>query len=181
MRWGYSFNCWMCGVQTSLSAHSQAATKSQAGALLVTQGPPMFVNRKRIVDLASKSRLPAMYMEGEWPNAGGLMSYGAHITDSYRSNYGLRPAICVSGQERYHYYPYRGDRSRPFGYGFGCQSSATGRQCHRAFEFSDRTEYQKAGGTQGRCPQAQPSRTSAAAGSRYSNETPTERAQVCGH
>ena len=47
---------------------------------------------------------------------------------------------------------------------FGCQSGAAGRQCHRVLEFIERTKYQKARDTQGRSPQAHPSRTSAAAG-----------------
>jgi putative ABC transport system substrate-binding protein len=41
-------------------------------------------NKKGIVGLALKSRLPAMYVRREFVDAGGLMSYGADITDSYR-------------------------------------------------------------------------------------------------
>ena len=71
----------------------------------------------------------------------------------------------VSGQERHHYHPHRDDeRWGPCGCRFGCQSGAAGRQCHGALEFSARAKYQKAGGTQGRGPQARPSWTSAAAG-----------------
>ena len=39
---------------------------------------------KRIVDLALKSRLPSMYFYKEAVEAGGLMSYGADETESYR-------------------------------------------------------------------------------------------------
>ena len=52
----------------------------------------------------------------------------------------------------------------PRGCRFGCQSGATGRQCHRALEFIGRAKYQKARDTQGRSPQARPSWTSAAGG-----------------
>ena len=47
-------------------------------------GPLMFANQKRIANLALKSRLPSMYGRREAVDAGGLMSYGADITDSYR-------------------------------------------------------------------------------------------------
>ena len=44
----------------------------------------MMANRKRIADLALKSRLPSMYQNREFVDAGGLMSYGADEADSYR-------------------------------------------------------------------------------------------------
>ena len=44
----------------------------------------MFANRKRIVGFASKSRLPSTYSSKEAAEAGGLMSYGADLADSYR-------------------------------------------------------------------------------------------------
>ena len=44
----------------------------------------MNVNQKRIVGLALKSRLPSMYSLRDAVDAGGLMSYGADLADSYR-------------------------------------------------------------------------------------------------
>jgi putative tryptophan/tyrosine transport system substrate-binding protein len=44
----------------------------------------MNTNAKRITDFALKSRLPSMYYIREFVDAGGLMSYGADLTDSYR-------------------------------------------------------------------------------------------------
>ena len=44
----------------------------------------MSTNQKRIVDFALKSRLPSMYASRESVDAGGLMSYGADLADSYR-------------------------------------------------------------------------------------------------
>ena len=44
----------------------------------------MRANRKRIADFALKSRLPSMYNTREYVDAGGLMSYGADLADSYR-------------------------------------------------------------------------------------------------
>jgi len=41
-------------------------------------------HRRRIVELAAKSRLPAMYTRGQWVAAGGLMSYGSSWPDLFR-------------------------------------------------------------------------------------------------
>jgi putative ABC transport system substrate-binding protein len=40
--------------------------------------------RRRLVDLAAKNRLPAVYPYREFVDAGGLMAYGANIADNYR-------------------------------------------------------------------------------------------------
>ena len=46
--------------------------------------PLMFANRKRIAGFALNSRLPSVYSSREAVDAGGLMAYGADLTDSYR-------------------------------------------------------------------------------------------------
>src|SRR5262245_49911093 len=46
--------------------------------------PLMFANRKRIAGFALNSRLPSVYSSREAIDAGGLMAYGADLTDSYR-------------------------------------------------------------------------------------------------
>jgi putative ABC transport system substrate-binding protein len=57
----------------------------QRGTGLVTLLDPLVVSqRKRIVELASENRLPAIYPQKEFVEAGGLMAYGAELTDSYR-------------------------------------------------------------------------------------------------
>jgi ABC-type uncharacterized transport system substrate-binding protein len=43
-----------------------------------------FVERKRIVELAAKHRLPAIYFQREFVDEGGLMSYGVDFTDLFR-------------------------------------------------------------------------------------------------
>ena len=58
--------------------------KERPDGLYVLGGPLMNSYQKRIVGLALKSRLPAMYQRREAVDAGGLMSYGADLTDSYR-------------------------------------------------------------------------------------------------
>jgi len=62
----------------------RAATKEHADAVLVLPGPIFNAQRTKIADLAAKNRLPATYNSPEYVEAGGLMSYGASITDSYR-------------------------------------------------------------------------------------------------
>jgi len=61
-----------------------AATKGRAGALIVAEDPLTITKRTQIVDFAAKNRLPAMYGVKEFVDAGGLMSYGAHLADLYR-------------------------------------------------------------------------------------------------
>ena len=44
-----------------------------------------FAERKRIVELAGKYRLPAIYFQKEFVDVGGLMSYGVDYDDVYRN------------------------------------------------------------------------------------------------
>jgi putative ABC transport system substrate-binding protein len=59
-------------------------TKARAGALTVLPGNMFFSERRRLVDLAAKNRLPAVYPLREFVDAGGLMSYGASNADMFR-------------------------------------------------------------------------------------------------
>ena len=59
----------------------RGASKGRAEAVLLLGGGVLTSQRTRIVDLAAKSRLPAMYHIREFVEAGGLMSYGVSITD----------------------------------------------------------------------------------------------------
>ena len=59
-------------------------TKARAGALIVL-GSTMLINeRRRLVDLAAKNRLPAVYGLREYVDAGGLMCYGPNNADMSR-------------------------------------------------------------------------------------------------
>jgi putative tryptophan/tyrosine transport system substrate-binding protein len=61
-----------------------AMTSAHAGALLVV-GDPMFVqHRSRLAELAATSRLPTMYDQRRFVEAGGLFCYGASLPDQYR-------------------------------------------------------------------------------------------------
>ncbi|HEX9748762.1 MAG TPA: ABC transporter substrate-binding protein [Methylomirabilota bacterium] len=56
----------------------------RAGALMVQSDAMFITHRGRIVELAARSRVPAVYGEREFVNAGGLMFYGASLADMYR-------------------------------------------------------------------------------------------------
>ena len=62
----------------------KGATKARVGALVVIASPLAISNRTRIVDLATKNRLPAIYHRGNWVVHGGLMSYGTDSDERYR-------------------------------------------------------------------------------------------------
>ena len=62
----------------------QTAEQKQVGAIMTTGSRQFFAARKRIVELAGKYRLPAIYYQAEFVEAGGLMSYGADIVDLHR-------------------------------------------------------------------------------------------------
>ena len=61
-----------------------AATKKRAGALIVLTDAVFFRNRAQLVELAAKSRLPVMSGAREWAEAGGLLTYGVNLRDSFR-------------------------------------------------------------------------------------------------
>jgi putative ABC transport system substrate-binding protein len=62
-----------------------ALNKQHPDGLYVPGGGPLInTNQKRIADFALKSRLPSMYYDRDFVNAGGLMYYGADIAESYR-------------------------------------------------------------------------------------------------
>ena len=60
------------------------ARKERAGAVLVLQGPVFTSQRTQVADLAAKTRLPAIYPQTEYAEAGGLMCYGVNTTDLFR-------------------------------------------------------------------------------------------------
>ena len=60
------------------------AHKGRVDAVLVLQSPIASSHRAEIIDLAVKTRLPAIYPQSDYMDAGGLMFYGANTTDLYR-------------------------------------------------------------------------------------------------
>jgi putative ABC transport system substrate-binding protein len=67
-----------------LESAFQTAKQKQVGAIMMMATRSFFAERKRIVELAGKYRLPAIYFQKEFVDEGGLMSYGADYDDLFR-------------------------------------------------------------------------------------------------
>ena len=59
-------------------------TRARAGALTVLSSTMLLGERRRLVDLAARNRLPAVYPQREFVDAGGLMAYGPNVADLFR-------------------------------------------------------------------------------------------------
>ena len=76
-------------IETQLDAKGlesafQTAKQKQVNAIMTTATRRFFAERKRIVELAGKYRLPAIYFQKEFVDEGGLMSYGVDYADLFR-------------------------------------------------------------------------------------------------
>jgi putative tryptophan/tyrosine transport system substrate-binding protein len=67
-----------------LESAFQTAKQKQVNAIMTISTTAFLAERKRIAELAGKYRLPAIYPQKEYVDAGGLMSYGTDNTDLYR-------------------------------------------------------------------------------------------------
>jgi putative tryptophan/tyrosine transport system substrate-binding protein len=68
----------------SLERAFRTAKQKQVGAIMMMPTRPFFAERKRIIELAGKFRLPAIYSQKEYVDEGGLISYGTDFADGYR-------------------------------------------------------------------------------------------------
>jgi putative ABC transport system substrate-binding protein len=67
-----------------------AMSQSSMGAVLVRRDVLVIEpNRMQVLALAAQRRLPAMYNFRQFPDSGGLMSYGANVTDIQRRSAGF--------------------------------------------------------------------------------------------
>jgi putative ABC transport system substrate-binding protein len=67
-----------------LESAFQTAKQKRVNAIMTMSTRPFFAERKRIVELAGKYRLPAIYFGKEFVDEGGLMSYGVDYDDLFR-------------------------------------------------------------------------------------------------
>jgi putative ABC transport system substrate-binding protein len=67
-----------------LESFFRTAKQKQVGAIMMPAGGRFRAESKRIVELAVKYRLPAIYPTKDYVDEGGLMSYGIDSTDNYR-------------------------------------------------------------------------------------------------
>jgi putative tryptophan/tyrosine transport system substrate-binding protein len=74
------------------------AVRERAGALVVAGSVFLFNYRDRLVARVAEYRLPAIYQEHEYALAGGMMSYGPSLSDSYRQA-GLYAGRVLKGEK----------------------------------------------------------------------------------
>jgi putative ABC transport system substrate-binding protein len=67
-----------------LESAFQTAKQKQVNGIMTVATRSFFAQRKRIVELAGKYRLPAIYFQKEFVDEGGLMSYGTDFDDLFR-------------------------------------------------------------------------------------------------
>jgi putative tryptophan/tyrosine transport system substrate-binding protein len=61
-----------------------AMTRAGAEALITLADAVLWNHRTRVVELTAQHRLPAMFPEREFADAGGFMAYGPSVPDSFR-------------------------------------------------------------------------------------------------
>ncbi len=69
---------------SDLDSAFSAMTRDHAGAFIVLSSPMLYREHRRIVDLAAKHRLPAIFAWREPVDAGGLMAYAVNAPDMFR-------------------------------------------------------------------------------------------------
>ncbi len=74
----------MAGSEREIHAAFAAIVQADARALLVGSGSVFLSQRRQLVALAMRHALSASYVTRQYPEAGGLMSYGPSQTDAYR-------------------------------------------------------------------------------------------------
>ena len=72
------------GADSEIGAAFASLVELRAGALLVEADPVFTARRDEIVALAARHAVPAIYPLREFTASGGLISYGASLTGSYR-------------------------------------------------------------------------------------------------
>jgi len=81
---GIELHILKASTEDDLNAAFAASAKLRAGGLVVAPDPFFDSQRDRLVGLAAHHAVPANYGWREYVSAGGLMSYGTSLTDSYR-------------------------------------------------------------------------------------------------
>jgi ABC-type uncharacterized transport system substrate-binding protein len=81
---GRQIEIFTASTNDEIDAAFASLVQKQADALLIGPGTLFFSRRAQLATLAARHVLPAIYFAREFVEAGGLMSYGASITDSNR-------------------------------------------------------------------------------------------------
>jgi putative ABC transport system substrate-binding protein len=86
-----------------LESALQTANQRHVKAIMTTASPRFFAERKKVVELITRHRFPAIYFQKEFVDEGGLMSYGLDYDDLFRrsAHYvdnilkGAKPVTCL--------------------------------------------------------------------------------------
>src|ERR1700730_6289640 len=70
--------------QNEIDAAFAGLVRHKVDALLINTDPFLLGQREQIVQLAARTNIPAMYFLSDFVDAGGLMSYGPKVANSYR-------------------------------------------------------------------------------------------------
>jgi putative ABC transport system substrate-binding protein len=81
---GRQIHIFTAGSEADFDGVFATLVKQQTGALVVASDPYFSGRRGRIVELAARHAVPTIYERREFPDAGGLISYGHHRVDAYR-------------------------------------------------------------------------------------------------
>jgi putative tryptophan/tyrosine transport system substrate-binding protein len=72
------------GTERDFDTSFATLVQLQVGAVVIANDPFFTAHRNQLVALAERYSIPAIYSQREFPDAGGLLSYGTHIADLYR-------------------------------------------------------------------------------------------------
>jgi putative ABC transport system substrate-binding protein len=81
---GQQIHIFNASTENEIDAAFASLAKQKFDALLVGTDPFFTSQRDRLVELVATNRIPAVYSLRAYAEAGGLMSYGASLTDAYR-------------------------------------------------------------------------------------------------
>jgi putative tryptophan/tyrosine transport system substrate-binding protein len=95
---GCNLQVLMAGGEQDFDAAFATLVQQRAGALFVSPDPFFFRERDRIIALAARHAVPTLYVRREFAAAGGLMSYGTSLADTYRQ-VGLYAGRVLNGEK----------------------------------------------------------------------------------
>jgi putative ABC transport system substrate-binding protein len=95
---GCNLQVLMAGSEQDFDTPFTTLVQQRAGALFVSPDPFFYRQRDRIIALAARHAVPALYVRREFAAAGGLMSYGTSLADTYRQ-VGLYAGRILNGEK----------------------------------------------------------------------------------
>jgi ABC-type uncharacterized transport system substrate-binding protein len=83
-RLGLHFHAVPVASEDQVDAAFSSLADHRVDMVLVGAAPRLFAWRQRIIGLAARTSLPAIYENRAWVADGGLIGYGAEVADAYR-------------------------------------------------------------------------------------------------